>query len=95
MKCAIDNQRLGKAAFAILNFVTPSEAGRGIAAWYVGKIGLLYAVEKKLREQTAGPQLRAAMRVWQSRPVLARLHRQIELVRGRLYRKGGSDNPRS
>ena len=36
-----------------------------------GQIGLLYAVEKKLREKKAGPQLRAAMRVWQSRPVLA------------------------
>jgi hypothetical protein len=41
----------------------------------VAQIGQLYAVEKKLREQKAGPQLRAAMRVWQSRPVLARLHR--------------------
>src|ERR1035438_4093697 len=49
-----------------------------LAAWFVGQIGLLYAVEKKLREQKAGPQLRAAMRAWQSRPELQRLRRAME-----------------
>jgi len=52
-----------------------------LAAWFVGQIGQLYAVEKKLREQEAAPQLRAAMRSWQSRPVLQRLRRAMELVR--------------
>jgi hypothetical protein len=52
-----------------------------MAAWFVGQIGQLYAVEKKLREQEATPQLRAAMRSWQSRPVLQRLRRAMELVR--------------
>jgi transposase len=33
-----------------------------LAAWFVRQIGLLYAVEKELREKQAGPQLRAAMR---------------------------------
>jgi hypothetical protein len=28
-----------------------------LAAWFVGQIGQLYAVEKKLREQKAGPAL--------------------------------------
>ena len=41
-----------------------------LAAWFVRQIGLLYAVEKKLREQKAGPALRQAMRVWQAQPVL-------------------------
>jgi transposase len=59
-----------------------------LAAWFVGQIGQLYATEKKLREQKAGPQLRAAMRVWQSRPVLARLHRAMELVRRRTLPQG-------
>ena len=45
------------------------------------QIGLLYAVEKELREKKAGPQLRAAMCSWQSRPVLARLRRAMQLVR--------------
>jgi transposase len=52
-----------------------------LAAWFVRQIGHLYAVEKELRQKKAGPQLRAAMRVWQSRPVLARLRRAMELVR--------------
>ena len=59
-----------------------------LAAWFVRQIGLLYAVEKELREQQAGPQLRAARRTWQSRPVLARLRRALELVRGRTLPQG-------
>jgi len=51
------------------------------AAWIVGQIGLLYAVESHLRATQAGPQLRAAVRAWPSRPILARLRRALELVR--------------
>jgi hypothetical protein len=57
------------------------------AAWLVGQIGRLYAVEKQLREQKAGPQLRAAVRAWQSRPILARLRRAMEGVRRRVLPK--------
>lgn len=57
------------------------------AAWLVGQIGKLYAVEKPLREQSAGPQLRAALRAWQSRPILARLRRAMEVVRRRVLPK--------
>ena len=57
------------------------------AAWLVGQIGRLYAVEKQLREQKAGPQLRAAMRAWQSRPILNRLRRALEVVRRRVLPK--------
>lgn len=57
------------------------------AAWLVGQIGLLYAVEKHLRERKAGPQLRAAVRAWQSRPILARLRRALEVVRRRVLPK--------
>ena len=59
-----------------------------VAAWFVGQIGLLYVMEKKLRAQRAGPRLRAAMRVWQSRPVLERLRRAMELVRRRTLPQG-------
>jgi len=55
-----------------------------LAAWIVGQIGLLYGVEKHLRQQKAGPQLRAAARVWQSQPVLTRLRRALEIVRRRV-----------
>jgi transposase len=57
------------------------------AAWLVGQIGQLYAVEKHLRERHAGPQLRAAMRAWQSRPILERLRRALEVVRRRVLPK--------
>jgi transposase len=59
-----------------------------LAAWFVGQIGQLYAVEKKLREQKAGPRLKAATRVWQSRPVLARLRRAMEVVRRKTLPQG-------
>jgi transposase len=59
-----------------------------LAAWFVGQIGQLYAVEKKLRENNAGPKWRAAMREWQSRPVLARLHRAMELIRRKTLPQG-------
>ena len=59
-----------------------------LAAWFVRQIGHLYAVEKELRQKKAGPQLRTAMRVWQSRPVLARLRRAMELVWRRTLPQG-------
>ncbi len=57
------------------------------AAWIVGQIGQLYAVEKALREHRAGPDLRAAVRAWQSRPVLVRLRRALEIIRRRVLPK--------
>jgi len=59
-----------------------------LAAWFVRRIGHLYAVEKELRLKKAGPRLRAAVRGWQSRPVLQRLHRAMELVRRRTLPQG-------
>jgi hypothetical protein len=59
-----------------------------VAAWFVGQIGQLYAVERKLRQQKAGPALRQAMRVWQAQPVLTRLHRAVELTRRKTLPQG-------
>jgi transposase len=59
-----------------------------LAAWFVGQIGQLYAVEKKLREQKTGPVLRQAMRAWQSQPVLNRLHRAMALTRRKTLPQG-------
>jgi transposase len=59
-----------------------------LAAWFVGQIGQLYAVEKKLREQKAGPALRQLMREWQSQPVLTRLHCAMELIRRKTLPQG-------
>jgi transposase len=46
-------------------------------AWLLGQIGHLYRIERKLREQRAGPRLRAAIRAWQSRPIQERLRRAL------------------
>jgi hypothetical protein len=59
-----------------------------LAAWFVRQIGHLYAVEKKLREQKAGPTLREAMREWQSQPVLTRLRRAMGLIRRKTLPQG-------
>jgi transposase len=62
-----------------------------LAAWFVRQIGLLYAVEKKLRRARrggTGPALRHAVRTWQSQPVLERLHRAMKLVRQRTLPQG-------
>jgi hypothetical protein len=59
-----------------------------MAAWFVRQIGLLYAVERKLRDQKAGPALRQAMRVWQSQTVLTRLRRAMELIRRKTLPQG-------
>jgi transposase len=58
------------------------------ATWFVRQIGQLYAVEKKLRDQKAGPALRQAMRAWQSQPVLNRLHRAMALTRRKTLPQG-------
>jgi len=59
-----------------------------LAAWFVGQIGQLYAVEKKLHDQKAGSVLREAMRAWQSQPVMTRLHRAMELARRKTLPQG-------
>ncbi|MBI3879426.1 MAG: IS66 family transposase [Verrucomicrobia bacterium] len=47
------------------------------AGWIVRQIQHLYRIEAGLREHRAGPQLRAARRAWQSRPLVERLERVL------------------
>ena len=60
------------------------------AAWLLRQIQHLYQIKARLRQQRAGPQLRAAGRAHQSRPVVARL--QKALVR---LKAGGRHLPQS
>jgi transposase len=46
-------------------------------AWILHQIGLLYAIEKRLRDSRAGPDLRAAIRRSESKPILARLKKVL------------------
>jgi hypothetical protein len=58
-------------------FYEAIETSPKIAGWIVRQIQHLYQVEASLREQRAGPQLRAAVRAHQSRPVVERLKRAL------------------
>jgi hypothetical protein len=51
------------------------------AAWLLGQIQQLYAVEAALRQRRAGPGLRAALRASHSRPVVQRLQRGLVRLR--------------
>jgi transposase len=48
-----------------------------IAGWLLRQIGHLYRIEGKLRKSRSGPQLRAAVRAHQAKPIYARLHRVL------------------
>lgn len=51
------------------------------AGWILRQIQHLYRVEAELREWKAGPQLRAAVRAHQSRPLIARLERVLSKLK--------------
>jgi len=50
------------------------------AGWLIKQIQLLYRVESRLREQKAGPALRQAVRVSQSRPIVQRIKKACTLL---------------
>jgi transposase len=58
-------------------FYEAIESSPKIAGWIVRQIQQLYQVESVLREHRAGPQLRAARRAHQSRPIVERLQRAL------------------
>ena len=71
-------------------FYEALEATPRTAGWIVRQIQHLYRVEAALREQRAGPQLRAAVRAHQSRPIVARLERVLLRLKA-----GGRQLPQS
>ena len=54
-----------------------------LAGWILRQIQCLYAVEERLREERAGPGLKAARRAAQSAPVVRRLERALWKLRAR------------
>jgi len=58
-------------------FVEARERDPRMAGWILNQIGHLYRIERRLRDQQAGPQLRAAVRASESAPILRRLHRLL------------------
>lgn len=67
-------------------FVKALEMGehRKRNGWLLHQIGLLYRIEKRLREQKAGPNLRAAVRASESRPILRRIFHVLD----RMFKSG-------
>jgi len=58
-------------------FYEALESAPRTAGWIVRQIQHLYRVEANLRAHKAGPQLRAAVRAHESRPIVARLKRVL------------------
>jgi len=58
-----------------------------ISGWFLHQIQLLYQVESHLRDQAAGPKLRAAARAAHSRMIVKRIRRALDRVQSRLLPK--------
>jgi transposase len=54
-----------------------------VAGWILRQIALLYRIERRLREQSAGPSLRSAVRQCQSAPILERIKKALFLLKPR------------
>jgi transposase len=58
-------------------FFESLESSPRMAGWILRQLQNLYAIESRLREMKAGPQLRQAVRAHQSRPIVSRLERVL------------------
>jgi transposase len=54
------------------------------ALWFLKQIGLLYALERRLRHQRAGPALRSALRAAEAKMVLGRIGRALQRFKPRV-----------
>jgi len=64
-------------AHARRKFYEAQEQAPRIVGWLLRQIGHLYMIERRLREERAGPRLRQATRAAQSRPIHERLHQAL------------------
>lgn len=58
-------------------FFEALESSPRTSAWILRQLQHLYAIESRLRESKAGPRLRRAVRIHQSRPIVERLERVL------------------
>jgi len=70
-------------AHARRKFYEAHEQDPRIANWLLRQIGHLYRIEGRLRDNQSGPQLRAAIRAHQAKPIYARLHRVLTRLKMR------------
>jgi len=57
------------------------------AGWILRQIALLYLIERRLREQGAGPALRTAVRQSESAPIIARIRKALFVLKPRYLPK--------
>jgi len=70
-------QLAGCYAHVRRKFHEAREQAPQVAGWLLRQIALLYKVERRLRQERAGPRLRAAIRASQSRLMHERIHRAL------------------
>ena len=68
-------------AHARRNFYEAREQAPQRCGWILRQIAHLYRIEENLRRSRAGPNLRAAVRMSQSRPICQRLYRALVLFK--------------
>jgi transposase len=62
-------------------FYEARESAPRLAGWWLNQIQHLYRIEACLREQRAGPALRAAVRASESRPIVKRIERTLRKLK--------------
>lgn len=84
---------LSKAGFELVLFACMAHARRNFfdakdqdwrAAWFLKQMGLLYALEERLRQGRAGPALRQAARAAEAKMILARIGKALKLFQPRV-----------
>ncbi|MCC5790970.1 MAG: IS66 family transposase [Opitutales bacterium] len=64
-------------------FYEALELAPTIAGWILRQIGQLYLIERRLREECAGPALRAAVRQSESAPIVRRVKKALMVLKPR------------
>lgn len=52
-----------------------------LAGWFLNQIGLLYRIESRLRDNSAGPALRCAIREAESQMIISRIKKALDIKR--------------
>jgi hypothetical protein len=75
-----DNIELaGCWAHARRKFKDAAQENPKLAGWFLKQIGLLYRIETELRDNNAGPALRCAIREAESRMIINRIKKALDL----------------
>jgi transposase len=74
---------VGCLAHARRNFVEAKDNARLHACWVLWQMRNLYRIERRLRQQRAGPNLRQAVRAAEAKPIMNRIYKAISQMKER------------